>query len=85
MGLVNGDVDEFAAGAGYVRSDRRIARTAAPLEDTGRGENLGTVTDRRNGFAGLGKVPHDLNDPLVEPDVLGCPTPGNNQGVICFF
>jgi hypothetical protein len=29
MGFVNGDVDEFATGAGYIRSDGRIARTAA--------------------------------------------------------
>ncbi len=84
IGAVDSDVDELAPGLFDVRAHSRVCRTTATLEDAGGGEDLGAVTDGGNRFGSFGEMAHDPYDALIEPNILGCPTPGNNQGIVIF-
>src|SRR5882762_7358095 len=59
-GIGHGKIDVGAAGLRDFRANGRIRAALLPIQYAGGSENLRGVTDRGNGFLGLGKVMNDL-------------------------
>ena len=82
VGLVDTDVHELPAGARHVRPHGRVRRTALPLENACRRQELGAVADGGERLVRLGEVADDFQDILVQTDVFRRPPTGDDEGVI---
>jgi hypothetical protein len=59
-GFGNGQIDVRAAGLCDIGANRWISTALLPIQYAGSSENLRGVTDRGDGFVGLGKVANDF-------------------------
>jgi len=82
VGLINADVHVLPARARHVRPHGRVRRTALPLENTCRRQDLRAMTYGCEGLVRLGEVADDLQEILVQTDVLRRSATGDDQGVI---
>src|SRR5882724_2720934 len=83
-GFGHGEIDVGTAGLCDVWADGRIGAALLPFQDTSRGEDLRGVTDRRDGFVGLGKVVNDFDDTRIEANIFGCAATGEDESVVLF-
>src|SRR5712692_6759280 len=83
-GFGHGKVDVRAAGLRDVGANGGIRTAPLPFQYAGGSQNLRRVTDRGDGFVGLGKVADDLNDTRIEANVFRSAPARENERVILF-
>src|SRR5882672_10443230 len=83
-GFGHGKIGVRAAGLCDVGANGGIGTALLPFQYAGGSENLSGVTDRGDGFIGLGKMANEFDDTRIEANVFGCAAAGENQGVVVF-
>src|SRR6266850_406581 len=78
-GFGHSEIDIRAAGLCDVGANGWISTALLPFEHAGRGENLRGVTDRGDGFVGLGKVANEFDDARIEANVFRRAAARENQ------